>query len=247
MKNARFLEVLGQKKAGYDCLKIYSGAFHKIIGTAERLRLPAVGHAQRFLGLEETMKLKSIEHIEEMLLFFKDGPLTDPANEAIARKLAERRVYVTPTLIGLAFHKYISQPELNELLNRPETAFVSEPWYDRVTKQGEETFKHIRRRGYAHFKKQYECPREVAAFLHKSKVRILLGTDTALLDAPGFAVHGELQTLVEVGLSRPRLSEPEHQMWLISSDPHTEVGESKYRMSSSVGRTRHSQQERAPC
>lgn len=198
-------KVLEQKKAGYDCLKLYSGltkpAFHKIIETAARLRLPAVGHAQVALGLEETMKLQSIEHIEEILLFFKDGTLTDPANEAIAQKLAERRVYVTPTLGGVTLHEYISQPELNELLRRPDVAFVSEAWYDAVTERSEESFKNLRRYGYARLKKQSERAREVAGFFHKSHVRFLLGTDTLLLQAPGFAVHRELQTLVEVGLT----------------------------------------------
>lgn len=194
-----------QKSAGYDCIKVYSGMrlkpFRAVIETAERIRIPAVGHAQRKLEIDETLELRSIEHIEELLDLLDHQPPNPAVHSPLARKMATRRVFVTPTVGGFDFTRYLRADELERILARPETRFLSPYWYERVTNPRDDAYRHLRRLGYRKAKRMYKLALQYAAFFNREGVPLLLGTDTTGFLVPGFAVHDELETLVAAGLS----------------------------------------------
>ncbi len=198
-------EVEEQKRAGYDCIKVYSGtrraAFRRVIETARRLRIPAVGHAQVRLGVDETIKLRSIEHLEEWLDLFRQQPPDSSLHSVLARRMASEHVFVTPTLVGVAFHKSLKANDLEAQLARPETRFLSPYWFKRVTNADDDAYRNLRRLGYRRAKRRYDLALEYADFLNREGVPLLLGTDTTGFIVPGFSVHDELETLVRAGLS----------------------------------------------
>ncbi|HEY5610047.1 MAG TPA: amidohydrolase family protein [Thermoanaerobaculia bacterium] len=70
-----------------------------------------------------------------------------------------------------------------------------------MTEDVEEFIKPLRKLGVERLERDHRRSLEVAGFLNSRGVRLLLGTDSAGFDAPGFAVHRELELLVAAGLT----------------------------------------------
>lgn len=194
-----------QHRAGYDCIKTYSGivkpAFRAIIETADRLEMPVAGHPQIPLGEDENLRLQSMEHLEESLMLFGRRPPDQALHGAFAGRLARERVFVTPTLHVSTFYDCITEAGRARLLRRAETRFLSDYWYDRVRDPNDRSYRSLRRFGYASLKETHDLGLQFAPFLHRNGVRLLLGTDTTWFAVPGFSVHDELELLVRAGLS----------------------------------------------
>lgn len=194
-----------QHRAGYDCIKVYSGivkpAFRAIIDTANRLRMPVAGHPQIRLGEDENLRLQSIEHLEESLMLFGRRPPDQVLHGAFAQRLARERVFITPTLHVSTFYDCITAAGHERLLARPESRFLSEYWYDRVSDPNDAAYRNLRRVGYARLKATHDLGLQFAPFLARNGVPLLLGTDTTWFAVPGFSVHDELELLVRGGLS----------------------------------------------
>lgn len=197
--------VLEQHRAGYDFIKVYSGivkpVFRAIIETAQRVGMPVVGHPQVRLGEDENLRLRSIEHLEESLQLFGRRPPDPALHGAFASRLARANVFVTPTLHVSTFYDCVTAAGRERLLRRPESRFLSDYWYDRVSDPKDRGYRNLRRFGYARLKKTHDLGLQFAPFLQRNGVRLLLGTDVTWFAVPGFSVHDELELLVGAGLS----------------------------------------------
>jgi hypothetical protein len=201
-------EVARQKAAGYDFLKVYDNLprdlYEVLAREARAAGLPLVGHVPSpggLAGLLEVAGQSGIEHVEELLPFFRGG--RDSAGlGAAARALARQGVWVTPTVTVFlsaaeqaADWAAVKAREEMRWLN-PETA---ETWGWLPT--GEARSANPRARDGFEATVAFFEQRLIPA-LHQAGVRLLAGTDAPIpAIVPGFALVGELRSLVRSGLS----------------------------------------------
>jgi hypothetical protein len=200
--------VVAQKAAGFDFLKIYDNVppdlYRVLAATAKRAGLPMVGHLPTPVGLDGFLEVNGqvgLEHVEELLPFFRDGRDTAGIGR-LARAPAANGVWVTPTVTvhasSLAQSRDWAAVRARAAMRfvRPATA---EMWGWEPTGRGND--------GNAGARERYE--RTVAFFeralipaLHRAGVRLLAGTDAPIATIiPGFALAEEIETLHRSGLS----------------------------------------------
>lgn len=208
-----FAAIEAQHDAGYDFVKIYNRltpeVYEGIVGIATELGLPVAGHVPRAVGLDLALEAgqASIEHLwgypaaldappSGTLPNWAFDPDTERLEELCARTAAAG-VWNTPTLVMWEGQE-LSASETRAFLEREEVALVPE---------------ELRRRGFGRaFAEADDLPdeerarrrrnrRSVVHALHQAGAGLLLGTDTGNpFVLPGFAVHDELELLIEAGL-----------------------------------------------
>jgi hypothetical protein len=200
--------VVAHKAAGFDFLKIYDNVppdlYRVLAATAKRVGLPMVGHLPTPVGLDGFLEVNGqagLEHVEELLPFFRDGRDTAGIGR-LARALAANGVWVTPTVTVHASSLAQSR-DWAAVRARPAMRFVrpatAEMWGWEPTGRGND--------GNAGARERYE--RTVAFFeralipaLHRAGVPLLAGTDAPIATIiPGFALAEEIGTLHRSGLS----------------------------------------------
>ncbi|HEX2210546.1 MAG TPA: amidohydrolase family protein [Longimicrobium sp.] len=206
--------------AGWDLMKVYNrlsvDGYRGIMLRAHQLGMPVVGHVVRPAGLEGTIGSgqRGIVHLEEYLYQYFGFRSTDTLQvpeqtlfpEAIpyfVRITANAGTYVTPTLAIYA--AMIAQGEdLDRELARPEVRYIPAALYDgtwiRERNGRSLNFSHpVRQRN---LRAGQAFIRSMVMPMHRAGVPLLVGTDAPVPGAvPGFAVHDELRTLVELGLT----------------------------------------------
>lgn len=194
--------------AGYDCLKIYTGpkpdAFAAAVAMADSLQLPTAGHASRRIPLELLLRLRSIEHVEEIQFFFGLRPALNAATDGPrVDSIAQSGVRVVSTLGGFDFRPLVSDSGHAALLARESSRYVPEPWFssrDRDLKRRRAKGEDIDSLSRS-FGEYYERALRYTKFFHDRGVRLIMGTDAGgNLHAPGFSAVLELQALVAAGL-----------------------------------------------
>ena len=201
--------VVAQKAAGFDFLKIYDNVppdlYRVLAATAKRAGLPMVGHLPTPVGLDGFLEVQGqvgLEHVEELLPFFRDGRDTAGVGR-LAATLAANGVWVTPTVTVHA--SYLAQSrDWAAVRARPAMRFVrpatAEMWGWEPTGRGNDGDAAARER-FGRTVGFFE--RALIPALHRAGVRLLAGTDAPIATIiPGFALAGEIETLHRSGLSR---------------------------------------------
>jgi imidazolonepropionase-like amidohydrolase len=203
------IDVQRHAAAGYDCLKIYTGprpdAFEAAVAMADSLRLPTAGHASRRIPLELLLRMRSLEHVEEIQAFFGRRPALDAATDGPrVDSIVKSGVRVVPTLGGFDFRPYYSDSGYATLLARESSRYVPEPWFshrDRDLKRRRAAGEDIDSLSRS-FGEYYERALLYTRFFHERGVRLVMGTDAGnTLHAPGFSAILEMRALVTAGLS----------------------------------------------
>lgn len=200
--------VLRAKGDGFDKVKVYSflskESYDAIISTAKEVRMDVIGHVPMALSVEYVLEAgqKLIAHSEEVEKH--SGGRYDPERiDYFATRMAERGVWMTPTLVTTrSLLNFFADPD--SPLARPEAAYFRHPmqrgvWsfmasqlYGPIPKQARERI----RKGFGEFQ------RPLTKAFHDKGGKLMTGTDALMLGLyPGFAVHGELRELVDVGLT----------------------------------------------
>lgn len=224
-------QVRDAKAASADFLKVFSGVrepqWRAIMEEARALRMPVCGHIPSEVRLLEAAKAgqRSNEHLtqvyeacsdrEKQLLEarkdLKDEALVrlrerqepevlerfdEAACDRVAAALARTGQVQVPTLVLPYFEAQGSPQDLREnprwrLLRADEQAR-----WERIFKEG------YPRAGDKLAARRFQRSRQIVKTLHQAGVRILAGTDAPMPQVyPGFALHEELELLVESGLS----------------------------------------------
>jgi hypothetical protein len=200
--------VVAQKAAGFDFIKIYDNVppdlYRVLAATAKRVGLPMVGHLPTPVGLDGFLEVNGqagLEHVEELLPFFRDGRDTAGIGR-LARALAANGVWVTPTVTVHASSLAQSRGWA-AVRARPAMRFVrpatAEMWGWEPTGRGND--------GNAGARERFErtvgfFERALIPALHRAGVRLLAGTDAPIAAIiPGFALAEEIETLHRSGLS----------------------------------------------
>ncbi len=201
-------EIRKQKIQGYDFIKVHQDlpqeAFDGVIETAAEVGLSVAGHLQANKPVEQTARMLSIEHAEEVVKLLGDAADFDEVPEVLAAIKASG-AYVTPTLVIFnSIHQYLTDDGLESFFQQPETAYVTPYWRD-VMSAEKNFFRQSFGEGYENladgFKDDTKKLQKLTAQLNDAGVPLLVGTDAVGLVAPGFSVHEELELFVDAGLS----------------------------------------------
>jgi len=216
-------EVARQKALGFDFIKVYNNiprdAYNGLVAAAKAHGLRVAGHVPFPVGLEGAFGAgqRTIEHLRGYIwkLVPKDAPeqpgltLRDRAvswqyaDESqmtdLAKATVEAGVFNCPTLM-VARYWIVPKEDRDRYASRPFSVYMFPPppppkpgekkrasWWDAFS---EEDFQAVTR-GYAKREALVQALRDAGA-------KILAGTD---MGPAGFALHVELQNLVDAGLT----------------------------------------------
>ena len=224
------MAVQEQAVEGFDFIKVVdvnADAYNAIIGTADDLDIPVVGHVPRAVGILGALRAEqhSVEHLDGYLEAAEadDSPIRDADFLTRSRQLPlvvdttkfpdlvmETRVSGTWNVPTLALYETFFAPERGEALKleRPEVRYLPpemvEEWVTRKDEFLDNPTRNVM--GFAitgpGVPRLLELRKEMVKALRDGGARLILGTDALqLFMVPGFSVHREMVLLVESGLS----------------------------------------------
>lgn len=216
--------VEAQHAAGYDFLKIHPGLtleeFNAMAAAANRLGMQFAGHVPEDVGVDRVLAtgMASIDHLDgymETLLRANDDPLggvsgffgvfiADQADAdripAIAAATARAGVWNVPTE---SLFEHVASPELEAdvMVDWPEMKYMPaatvEQWRQSKLAVVNDDFYRTDTAARA-----IELRQMLILALHRAGAGLLLGSDSPqIFNVPGFAIHRELEFLVEAGLT----------------------------------------------
>ena len=212
-----------QQAAGYDFLKIHPGLssdeFDAIAATADEAGIPFAGHVPEDVGVEAALDagIASIDHLDgymQLLLpadvdpsggfggFFGlliAGAALEERIPAVARATADAGVWNVPT--ESLFEHVTSPVPPEELADWPEMKYMPAE----TVRQWEQRKAEII--GDPNYDPEVaaraaELRRKLIVALSDAGAGLLLGSDSPqIFNVPGFALHRELEYLVDAGLT----------------------------------------------
>ena len=195
------------KHAGYDCIKVYGtlrpDVFRGILESAEREKIPVVGHINRQVGALEVLKSRQVlaAHLEDLLFSRFDQPPTDAELLQFADAIASSHITVTPNLnvnpANIAQFKdldaVLKSPDANLL---PPAAYSQWMPANNRNERNDQTTQQIEQMNQVQ-----QILYKLVNLLNARGVRLVMGTDAAPYGFPGLSAHQELAELVEAGFS----------------------------------------------
>ena len=206
-------EVVAQKQAGYDFIKMHGELSHEAyarlnaVGKREGIRI--IGHAPRTLGSDAVFAQRqyALVHAEEFLYDTTgssrdaDLPNFERRIPVLTRKMAAAGTWLMPNLTAYRNIGLMAQ-DLPRTLARPEMQYLPaavragwEPATNPYTRRfGPEKAPGILAR--------HALLQKLTKAFDSAEVKLLVGTDGLNVGTvPGFSVHDELAELVEAGVS----------------------------------------------
>jgi len=198
--------VIGQKKSGYDFIKVYDGltkeVYSAIVDESQKQGMLVDGHLPDKITLEEALKLNhnSIEHLTGYFEW-KDNQVSLSAPENYASLTASSTVWNCPTI----YNHYMngSRKGASEILTYAETSGLlpsdlREIWKKRMNNNSKEVIEIVDKYGTSNF----ESLKTIVLSLYNSKAKLIAGTDAGNLPflIPGYSLHQELKIMNEIGI-----------------------------------------------
>ncbi|MDO6472778.1 amidohydrolase family protein [Maribacter sp. 1_MG-2023] len=198
------------KLRGYDYLKIADdlpkNTYLKLLEVAQKERVEVIGHGQRKLPLEFSLRMKSIAHTEEFMNIF-----TKEENNSIkfltqkAREIKTSGVYVSPTLGIFEMISRYADKSKSEILNNDENIKYLPKHYSDYWKSNKINYRKnswfTDKESLIRLENELEWQKKFTLLLHKQGVPLMAGSDTYGLFLPGFSLHHELELIYNSGLS----------------------------------------------
>lgn len=215
---------------GYDVLKVHGDltfeVYDALMTGARERGLRVTGHSQHKMPLSQTLRMDSIEHLEEFLYFEREGNgikvtgdfmaiidtyyehidnLANPDNRAPSiQDMADSGIYYDATLI---IYKMIYNWVDDDIFAamRDDELLVYLPASKVDYWLNTETNEYRRDGGFPlsaeHLKSNVELLSKIMFELNEAGVPLLLGTDSFGTLVPGFSVHRELALMTDAGLT----------------------------------------------
>lgn len=197
-------EVLRQKEAGFEAVKVYNGlgeeAYVAIVDTAHEEGMRVTGHVPDAVGIRTALEIGQdcIEHLEGYFPSMGAAPAGDEAE--LVRLTVEAGTWNCVTLVVMRNISMLGDPAA--LKARPEMRYVSPATRASWDPATDWRFKNVPPGGFEGFRARVHGMQAFTLALHQAGAGILVGTDTPNpYVVPGFAVHDELALLVEAGFT----------------------------------------------
>lgn len=198
------------KKRGYDYLKIADNLpkdiYLKLLETAKKENVAIVGHGQRELPLEYSLRIKSIAHLEEFMnIFSKEEMNSVDYLQKAAKDIKTSGIYVSPTLGIFEMISRYADKEKSAKLNAGKNNKYLPKQYSDYWKSDKIKYRSNSRftdkASLLRLEKELEWQKQFTLILHKNGVPLMAGSDTYGLFLPGFSLHHELELIHDSGLS----------------------------------------------
>jgi imidazolonepropionase-like amidohydrolase len=201
---------------GFQAIKVYNHlepeVYEALMEAARARDLEVYGHVPDAVGLDGVLAAgqRSVEHLTGFLEALRAASpeswsgaaddLDQAALQALAERVADSDTWNCVTLLVLT--KFVSKQDARALLDAPEMRCMDartlaswDPEQDfRLQTKTADDFARLRR--------DDAVRRRIVAALHEAGAPLLLGTDTPNpFVVPGFAIHEELELLVDSGLT----------------------------------------------
>lgn len=216
--------VEAQHAAGYDFLKIHPGLtrpeFDAMAATARGLGMPFAGHVPEDVGIQRALDagIASIDHLDgymQALLPVNDDPsgglsgffgvfIADQADESkiedIVTATAAAGVWNVPT-DSLFQHVTSAEIDLDEMVDWPEMVYMPAATVSQW-QQAKRDLLDDANYDAATAARAVRLRQRIINELHEAGAGLLLGSDSPqIFNVPGFAIHRELEFLVQAGLT----------------------------------------------
>lgn len=218
-------EVIAQKQAGYDFLKILmpalsKEAFDAVVATAHEVKIPFAGHVPGTVGVRGAIDAgyATIDHLDGFVeslvpgienmnwgdvgLFgmFVANQADTSGIPALVQRLRERQIWVVPTQC-LAERWFAPGDVSRTFMAAPEMIYMNADELKEWSDMREQIVKYTQ-----YDSTEIEVFRRIRKQLvfecNKNGVGLLLGSDAPqVYNVPGFSAHHELRYLVEAGLT----------------------------------------------
>jgi imidazolonepropionase-like amidohydrolase len=220
---------------GYDFVKIHEDLnpiiYDTLIREASARGLKVTGHAQHGLPLSESLRMKSIEHLEEILYVSRVGfgatdsiedflshykthlaKLENPAfRMAIVNDVKASGVTIVPTLVIYDYlHQYLSDEQFEQLKSDPNLRYLPKATHESYLSASNsyrlelpQIFTPVLEKETIdqHFQKNVALLSKLLLEMHQAGVPFISGADAFGAVVPGFSLHQEFELMVAAGLS----------------------------------------------
>lgn len=193
---------------GYDKIKVYSflsrESYDSIISAAADVHMDVIGHIPMSVSLDYVLDAgqKLIAHSEEVAKHAGGDHSAEHIYE-MAGRMATSGVWMTPTLVTTrSILGVFADPDGR--LERPEAAYFRHPMQQGVWSFiADNLYRPIPAEAREQLRSDFETfQKPLTRAFHDQGGRMMTGTDTLFPGlVPGFALHRELQELVDVGLT----------------------------------------------
>lgn len=198
------------KKRGYDYLKIADNLpkdiYVKLLESANEQGVEVVGHGQRKMPLEYSLRMKSIAHMEEFMnIFSTEQKRSDRFLLQAAKEIKSSGVVVSPTLgIFEMIGKYADKNK-TKILNADENLKFLPKEYVNYWKSVNINYRRFdwftTPESLKRLEDELQWQKRFTKILHERGVPLMAGSDTYGLFIPGFSIHHELELLQSSGLT----------------------------------------------
>jgi predicted metalloprotease with PDZ domain len=211
------------KNKGYDFLKIGDGreiskeVYLKLLDEALKQKIDVIGHGQHNLPLEYSLRMKSIEHVEEFIYIFNTtedfkylNNNTVFLNNA-AQQIKNSGIYIAPTLVIFEMiTQYLDERKFSQLQKNDEAKYLpakdsiywlSDKNHYREDFAGGKDMVGLGMDPLDFFTSYFKWMKTFTKILSDHDVPLLSGSDTFGMVIPGFSLHEEFEFLQEAGLT----------------------------------------------
>ena len=200
-------------KKGYDFIKIADNLpkdiYLEVLEKAAEYDIPVIGHAQREMDVEYSLRMKSIEHVEEFVYLFGEEQRSDILYlKNAVQQIKNSGIVIAPTLV--VFDMIVQSLDDNSFARLKEKEVATymltgdygywasneNPYRQNLKGKvinGMDALPLLE--GY------FEWMMNFTKMLAKEDVPLMTGSDTFGFVVPGFSLHEEFQFLQEAGLS----------------------------------------------
>lgn len=197
---------------GYDFLKIADNlpenSYLSLLEEAEKEGLPVIGHAQRAMEIDYSLRMKSIEHVEEFVYLFEEIKRNDrDLMASVVEKIKTSGIIVVPTLkVFERIVNYLNDSEFEKLVEEEYAKYMLPG--DRNYWLSDENPYRKDLKGKVLFERDAEIllsewlewMQDFTLRLSDAGVPLMIGSDTFGLVVPGFSVHEEMALLQDLGM-----------------------------------------------
>lgn len=193
------------KNKGYDFIKVYDGlsneVFLAIMKASKEQGLKVAGHPSRAVDFETLANsgFLSIEHNEEIFQGLLNYKYDADRVDSMAKVLAEKQIYVTPTLI-IYHYLYRTMNEGHRFLDSIPQDYIN-PFIRFIGNKQLGDYLDTNDKGKAYSTKKDAALAQILIILHENNVPLLLGTDLGPnLTVAGYILHSEIELWKKQGI-----------------------------------------------
>ncbi|SNR39711.1 Amidohydrolase family protein [Dokdonia pacifica] len=199
-------EVLSQKKAGYDMMKIHGDmtleVYQHLMDFSRKHDMHVMGHIPRNLTFQNAIDVRqlSLAHAEEMI-YTQFVKLDTTTIAPYAQQAGAMGMWLAPTMTAFnTLSKSWGDPTvIDAVMELPETKELH-PYIQKVYKQDWYGDRDITARDF--FQKANTFHKPLVTGMYNAGVKLLLGTDTPMPAVPpGVSLHDEIDLMLAIGMT----------------------------------------------